>query len=96
MGSTRSGLLEQVLDVLDSGTGNIASRRTEANARPGVDVLVHLESLAATFAWRQFLYYIRGSWRPFYIPSRSRHWTDGMSVLVRTAWEKPPQALLRA
>jgi hypothetical protein len=68
-GSTRAGLLEQRLDVLDSGTGNIASRRTEANARPGVDVLVHLENQEASFAWRQFLYYIRGSWLPFYIPT---------------------------
>jgi len=68
-GSSRTGLLEQTLDVLDSATGDIASRRIEANARPGVDVLVHLESLADAHAWRQFLYYVRGSWRPFYIPS---------------------------
>ena len=68
-GSTRRGLLEQTLDVLDSRTGDIASRRNEALARPGLDVLVNLESLAATHAWRQFLYYIRGSWLPFYIPS---------------------------
>ncbi len=68
-GSSRSGLLEQTLDVLDSSTGDIASRRQEANARPGVDVLVHLESLADQYAWRQFLYYVRGSWRPFYIPT---------------------------
>ena len=68
-GGTRSGLIEQTLDVLDSRTGDIASRRNEALARPGLDVLVHLESLADAHAWRQFLYYVRGSWRPFYIPS---------------------------
>ena len=68
-GSSRLGLLEQTLDILDSATGDIASRRNEPLARPGVDVLVHLESLADVHAWRQFLYYVRGSWRPFYIPS---------------------------
>ncbi len=68
-GSSRTGLLEQTLDVLDSSTGDISSRRNEILARPGVDVLVHLESLADQYAWRQFLYYVRGSWRPFYIPS---------------------------
>ncbi len=68
-GSTRSGLIEQTLDVLDSRTGDIASRRNEPLARPGLDVLVHLETLADQMAWRRFLYYIRGSWLPFYIPS---------------------------
>ncbi len=68
-GSTRAGLIEQTLDVLDSRTGDIASRRNEGLARPALDVLVHLESLADAHAWRKFLYYIRGSWRPFYIPS---------------------------
>ncbi len=68
-GATRSGLIEQSLDVLDSRTGDIASRRKEALARPGLDVLVHLEDLATQHAWRQWLYYNRGSWRPFYIPS---------------------------
>ena len=68
-GGNRPGLLEQTLDILDSRTGDIASRRNESLARPGLDVLVHLETLADQHAWRQFLYYVRGSWRPFYIPS---------------------------
>ena len=68
-GSNRTGLIEQSLDVLDSRTGDIASRRPEPLARPGMDVLVHLETLADQYAWRQFLYYVRGSWRPFYIPT---------------------------
>ena len=68
-GSSRSGLIEQNLDILDSRTGDIASRRNEPLARPGMDVLVHLDTLADQHAWRQFIYYVRGSWRPFYIPS---------------------------
>lgn len=66
-GSNRQGNLGQRLDVLDSRTGDIASRRTEPLARPRLPVLVHLESQADVFAWRQFLYYIRGSWGAFYI-----------------------------
>jgi hypothetical protein len=68
-GRNRTGLIEQNLDVLDSRTGDIASRRQEALARPGMDVLVHLNTLADQHAWRQWIYYVRGSWRPFYIPS---------------------------
>ena len=68
-GSSRSGNIQQRLDILDSKTGDIASRRNESLARPGLDVLVHLNSLADTHAWRQWLYYNRGSWRSFYIPS---------------------------
>jgi len=68
-GRTRGGNIENVLDILDSKTGDIASRRNEPLARPSQRVLVHLESQAETFAWRQFLYFIRGSWLPFYIPS---------------------------
>ena len=68
-GNTRAGRILQELDILDSRTGDIASRRNEPLARPGFDVLVHLESLADQYAWRQFLYYIRGSWLPFYVPT---------------------------
>lgn len=68
-GSTRSGEIVQALDILDSRTGDVASRRNEPLARPGQPVLVHLASLAEQHAWRQFLYYVRGSWRAFYIPS---------------------------
>jgi len=68
-GRSRRGEIIQALDILDSRTGDIASRRQEPLARPGLDVLVHLESLADQYAWRQFLYFIRGSWLPFYVPS---------------------------
>lgn len=68
-GSTRSGEIVQAFDTLDSRTGDIANRRNEPLARPGQPILVHLPSLADQHAWRQFLYYIRGSWRAFYIPS---------------------------
>lgn len=70
-GSNRSGQVEQRLDILDGRTGDIASRRNEPLARPSLPVLIHCESLADQFAWRQFLYYIRGSWRPFYISTDS-------------------------
>lgn len=65
----RRGGIENLLDILDSRTGDIASRRVELLARPGLQVLVHCRSLADQQAWRAFLYYIRGSWRPFWIPS---------------------------
>lgn len=68
-GSTRSGEIVQAFDTLDSRTGDIANRRNEPLARPGQPVLIHLPSLADQHAWRQFLYYVRGSWRAFYIPS---------------------------
>ncbi len=68
-GRARGGTLEQTLDIIDSATGEIATRRKEPLARPGLSVLVHLNTLADQHAWRQFLYYVRGSWRPFYIPS---------------------------
>jgi len=68
-GSARSGSITQDLDVLDSRVGDIQTRRDEPIARPGLPVLVHCENLADQFAWRQFLYYIRGSWRAFYIPT---------------------------
>jgi hypothetical protein len=68
-GSQRGGQLAQRLDVLDSRTGDIASRRTEPLARPRLPVLIHINSLADQYAWRQFLYFIRGSWGSFYIPT---------------------------
>jgi len=68
-GGTRTGNIVQALDILDSRTGDVASRRNEVLARQGFDVLVHLESLADAHAWRQFLYYVRGGWRPFYVPT---------------------------
>lgn len=68
-GSQRGGQIAQRLDVLDSRTGDIASRRKEPLARPRLPVLIHCESLADQFAWRQFLYFIRGSWGSFYIPT---------------------------
>ena len=68
-GSNRAGQLAQRLDVLDNQPGDIASRRTEPLARPRLPVLVHCESLADQFAWRQFLYFIRGSWGSFYVPT---------------------------
>jgi len=68
-GSQRGGQIAQRLDVLDSRTGDIAVRRTEPLARPRLPVLIHCESLADQFAWRQFLYFIRGSWGAFYIPT---------------------------
>lgn len=68
-GSTRGGGIEQRLDILDSRTGDIASRRNEPLARPSQAVLVNCSSQAEAFAWRQFLYFVRGSWGAFYIPS---------------------------
>lgn len=68
-GNFRVGQLSQKLDVLDSITGDISVFRREAMARWGQNVLVTLKSQADQHAWRQFLHYIRGSWRPFYIPT---------------------------
>jgi hypothetical protein len=68
-GNRRAGELSQVIDRLDSRTGDISLTRTELLARWSQQVLVTCRSMADQHAWRKFLHFIRGSWRAFYVPT---------------------------
>jgi hypothetical protein len=68
-GQTRAANITSKQSVLDSKTGDLRQFRSEPIGRPGSNVLVHIESLADQHAWRKFLHWIRGSWRPFYVPT---------------------------
>ena len=68
-GQARAGQIQSDALRLDGRTGQIANFRSELLGRPGVQMLVHINSFADQKAWREFLHFVRGSWGRFYVPT---------------------------
>lgn len=68
-GQSRGGTIQSETTRLDSRTGAIVQARSEVIGRPGMPMLVHLQTYEAIDAWRKFLHSLRGSWGLFYVPT---------------------------
>jgi len=68
-GQTRKANITSKQWTQDSKAGAISVFRSEPIGRPGSAVLVRIESLEEQHAWRKFLHWHRGSWKPFYVPT---------------------------
>ena len=68
-GTSISGLIYRETQELDGVTGRMFVTGTEPLGEWISDVVVHCNSKAEIWAWREFLHHVRGSWGTFYLPS---------------------------
>lgn len=69
LGRSARATISREQDILESVTGLAAVRGSEPLGEYGTAVVFPLESKAEIWAFRQFLHYLRGSWRQFYMPT---------------------------